>query len=295
MRRIRESASRKAFNIINIIILLGLTSLCIIPFINVIAVSFSDNTYVSAGLVTFWPKGFTLDAYRYLFSRTAFWQAFLVSIIRLIAGTAINLFMILLTAYPLSKESNRFRFRTLYAWLFFITMLIGGGMIPSYLLITRLGMRNTLWALILPGALPVFNLVLMINFFRQIPRELEEASIIDGASQVLTLVRIYLPCSLAAIATTSLFCMVSHWNAWFDGMIYIQKPDLKPLQTYLRTVVIKLDLSEMSSDDMELFKTLSDRALRSSQVIIAMIPILCVYPYLQRYFVKGIVLGSVKG
>jgi len=263
--------------------------------LNAIALSFSDKYYVSAGLVTFWPKGFNLTSYTYLFQRTAFWQAFMVSVIRVISGTAINLFMILLTAYPLSKENNRLRFRTAYVWFFFITLLINGGIVPNYLLVSKLGLRNTYLALILPGALPAFNLVLMINFFRQIPKELEEASLIDGAGYFSTLVRIYIPCSMAAIATISLFCMVTHWNSWFDGLIYMTSANMKPLQTYLRMVVIQLDMSKATMNDVEVLRMLSDRGLRSAQVIIAIIPILAVYPFLQKYFVKGIVLGSVKG
>jgi putative aldouronate transport system permease protein len=294
-RRIRESAGRKAFNVTNGLVLASLTALCIIPFINVIALSFSDNKYVAAGLVTFWPKGFNFDAYNFLFHRKAFWQSFLISVIRLISGTALDIPLVLLTAYPLSKESARFRLRTAYVWFFFITMLVGGGMIPSYLLVMKLGLRNNILALILPGAVHVFDIVLMINFFRQIPKELEEAALIDGAGHFTILAKVFVPCSLAAIATISLFCMVGHWNEWFAGMIYMQKPEMKPLQTYLRSVVIDLDMSEMTSDDMEQFIRLSDRSLRGAQIIIAMIPILSVYPFLQRYFVKGIVLGSVKG
>jgi putative aldouronate transport system permease protein len=263
--------------------------------INAVAISFSQKAYVTAGQVTLWPKGFTLYSYRYLLQRAAFWQAFRVSVIRLILGTLVNLFFILLTAYPLSKESSRLRFRTVYAWFFFVTMLIGGGLIPSYLLVSKLGLRNTMLALILPGALPVFNLVLMINFFRQIPKELEEASLIDGAGYFYTLVKIYIPCSMAAIATISLFCMVNHWNSWFDGLIYITSINLKPLQTYLRMIVVELDMSKISLADIEELKVLSDKGLRAVQVIVSIIPILAVYPFLQKYFVKGIVLGSVKG
>ncbi|GHU64511.1 protein LplC [Spirochaetia bacterium] len=291
----KQSSGRNIFNIINFVVLTVLTSLCIIPLINAIAISFSEKAYVAAGLVTLWPKGFSFYSYGYLLQRKAFWQAFNVSVVRTILGTALNLVMILLTAYPLSKESSRIRFRTIYVWFFFVTLLIGGGIIPSYLLVARLGLRNTLLALILPGALPIFNLVLMINFFRQIPKELEEAAIIDGAGNLYTLVRIYIPCSMAAIATISLFCMVGHWNAWFDGLIYITSPDLKPLQTYLRMVVLELDMTKISMADMEQLKMLSDKGLRATQVVVSMIPILAAYPFLQRYFVKGIVLGSVKG
>jgi putative aldouronate transport system permease protein len=163
------------------------------------------------------------------------------------------------------------------------------------LYISKPGMRNSLLALILPGALPAFNLVLMINFFRQISREMEEASLIDGAGYFSTLVKIYIPCSMAAIATISLFCMVGHWNSWFDGLIYMTSADMKPLQTYLRMVIIQLDVSKATMNDVEILRLLSDRGLRAAQVIIAILPILAVYPFLQRYFVKGLVLGSVKG
>ena len=295
LRYMRETPGRIFFHIINFLILVSLTLICIIPLLNAIALSLSEKFFVSAGMVSFWPKGFNLTSYTYLFQRTAFWQAFMVSIIRVLAGTSLNIVMILLTAYPLSKENTKLRFRTIYVWFFFITLLINGGIIPNYLLISRLGLRNTYWALILPGALPAFNLVLMINFLRQIPKELEEASLIDGAGYFTTLIKIYIPCSMAAIATISLFCMVNHWNSWFDGLIYMTSANMKPLQTYLRMVVIQLDMSKATMNDVEMLKMLSDRGLRSAQVIIAMIPILAVYPFLQRYFVKGIVLGSVKG
>jgi len=295
VRRIKESFCRKVFHFINFIIMIFLVLICIIPMLNAIALSVSDKYYVAAGMVSLYPRGFNLTSYIYLFQREPFWHAFMVSIIRVITGTSLNLVMILLTSYPLSKEHTKLRFRTAYVWFIFITMLIGGGLIPNYLLITRLGLRNTLFALILPGALPVFNVVLMINFFRQIPNELEEASLIDGAGYLATLVRIYIPCSKAAIATISLFCMVNHWNSWFDGLIYVSSSEWRPLQTYLRMVVLQFDMSRVSINDLEILQLLSDRALRSAQIIIAMIPILAVYPFLQKYFIKGIVLGSVKG
>ncbi len=292
---IKDSPGRKAFRAINVTVLVLLTAICLLPFINVIAMSFSKNGYVMAGQVTFWPMGFNLSSYKFMLDRPAFWSSFWVSVIRLAAGTAINLVMIILTAYPLSKENRQLSFRTFYVWFFFVTMLIGGGMIPNYLLISRLKMRDTLWALILPGALPVFNLVLMLNFFRQVPRELEEAAFIDGAGHLRTLIQVFLPVSVPAIATISLFCMVNHWNAWFDGMIYITTPGKIPLQTYLRGIIIDLDISQMTSDDLMEWRDISDRTLKCAQIIVATIPILTVYPFLQRYFVSGIVLGSVKG
>ena len=280
---------------INITALLLLALICLLPFINVIAMSFSSNYYVSINAVSIWPKGFTLSAYEYILGRRTFWTSFRVSMIRMLVGASINLLLIVLTAYPLSKDNKKLRFRSLYAWYFFITMLISGGMIPNYLLISILGLRDSIWSLILPVGLPIFSTVLMLNFFRNVPTELEEAALIDGAGHLRTLFQIYIPVSLPAIATIALFCMVFHWNSWFDGMIYINSLDKIPMQTYLRTVIIDMDIADMTADEYELYALLADRTVKCSQIIIATIPILCVYPFLQRYFVTGIVLGSVKG
>ena len=293
--RIQESTGRKVFRAVNVIVLILLALICLLPFVNVIAISFSDSFYVDSNQVYFWPKGWTTSAYTYILTRASFWSSFRTSILRVLLGGSLNLFFIILTAYPLSKSNDKLHFRNVYTWYFFITMLVSGGMIPSYLLIAKLGLRDSIWSLVLPGALPVFNLVLMLNFFRQVPTALEEAALIDGAGHLRTLVQIYLPVSLPAIATITLFCIVSHWNAWFDGMIYITSPSKVPMQTYLRSVLIDMNMADMSADDYELYATLANRTVKCSQIIVATIPILCVYPFLQRYFVSGIVLGSVKG
>ena len=292
---IKESTGRKVFRVVNVIVLTALALICLLPFINVIAISFSNSFYVDSNQVYFWPKGWTTSAYTYILTRASFWTSFRTSIIRVLLGGSLNLFFIILTAYPLSKSNDKLHFRNVYTWYFFITMLVSGGMIPNYLLIAKLGLRDTIWSLVLPGALPVFNLVLMLNFFRQVPTALEEAALIDGASHMRTLVQIYLPVSLPAIATITLFCIVSHWNAWFDGMIYITTPSRVPMQTYLRSILIDMNVADMSADDYELYAMLANRTVKCSQIIVATIPILCVYPFLQRYFVSGIVLGSVKG
>ena len=293
--RIQESTGRKVFRVVNVIVLILLALICLLPFVNVIAISFSDSFYVDSNQVYFWSKGWTTSAYTYILTRASFWSSFRTSILRVLLGGSLNLFFIILTAYPLSKSNDKLHFRNVYTWYFFITMLVSGGMIPNYLLIAKLGLRDSIWSLVLPGALPVFNLVLMLNFFRQVPTALEEAALIDGAGHLRTLVQIYLPVSLPAIATITLFCIVSHWNAWFDGMIYITSPSKVPMQTYLRSVLIDMNMADMSADDYELYATLANRTVKCSQIIVATIPILCVYPFLQRYFVSGIVLGSVKG
>ncbi|MCI9490999.1 MAG: carbohydrate ABC transporter permease [Dorea sp.] len=294
-KKIKTSFSRKLFNVFNLLVLTLLMVSCFLPFVYVVAVSFSDKVYVQAGQVNFLPKGFNTLSYQYLINKIAFWRAFGISILRTVLGTLVNLLLIILTAYPLSKSDTKLTGRSFYTWFFFITMLVSGGMIPNFVLVGQLGLRDNILSLILPGALPVFNLVLMINFFRQVPIEMEEAAMIDGASHVKILAQIYVPLSKAAMATISLFCMVNHWNAWFDGMIYMKSPEKLPLQTYLRNVILKMDMSQMTGDDYGLLQMLSNDSIKCTQIVVAVIPILCVYPFLQKYFVKGIVLGGVKG
>ena len=293
--RRRPGAGRIAFQTVNITLLVFLAAICLLPFIHVIAVSLSNNAYIDAGMVTFWPMGTNVQSYGYLLERAAFWDAFRMSVFRLVLGTTINLVLLCLTAYPLSKPENKFHGRTIYAWFFFITMLVNGGLIPNYMVISTLKMRNTIWALVLPTAVQVYDLILMLNFFRQVPEELEDAALIDGAGHFRTMLRIYVPVSLPAIATMTLFCMVYHWNQWFDGMLYMDNVRLRPLQTFLRQTLIGQDFTFADGDEIAAFADINDRSLRCAQIIIATIPILCSYPFLQRYFVKGIIVGSVKG
>ena len=291
-----KSKGVKIFSIFNYFILTLLAVSCVLPFMNVIAISFSKNSAVAANYVKLWPVDFTTGAYQYIITKRAFWRAFLITIQRVLLGLGINMGLVVLTAYPLSKEVTQFKQRTVYVWIFFFTMLFAGGLVPTYTLINQLKIMNTIWALVLPGALPVFNMILMLNFFRQIPKELEDAACIDGADHFKVLFLIYLPCSLPSIATIALFTIVGHWNAWFDGLIYMRSADMYPLQSYLQTVIIGMDFSKSTvSGNYSLLKFLSDRTLKASQIVIAIIPILMVYPMLQRYFVTGIVLGSVKG
>lgn len=293
--RVRESLGSRIFTIINGLFLVLLALMCVLPLVNILAVSLSSNAAATAGLVKLWPVEFTLKSYEYVAKRAAFWRSLGVTLLRCLLGVSLNVLMCILTAYPLSKDNQKLRARTVYTWFFFITMLVSGGMIPNFVLVGQLGLRDNILSLILPGALPVFNLVLMINFFRQVPIEMEEAAMIDGASHVKILAQIYVPLSKAAMATISLFCMVNHWNAWFDGMIYMKSPEKLPLQTYLRNVILKMDMSQMTGDDYGLLQMLSNDSIKCTQIVVAVIPILCVYPFLQKYFVKGIVLGGVKG
>lgn len=274
--------------------LLAITLLCILPIINIIAISLSSKTVVAAGEVAFWPKEFTWAAYEFLARRTEFWQAMGVTLQRLLLGGTLSILLTLLTAYPLSKEENAFRGRTVFAWVFFFTSLFGGGLIPAYILITELGLINSIWALVLPGAVQVFNIVVLLNFFRQIPKSLEEAGLIDGAGHMTILFRIYVPSALPAIATIALFVVVGHWNSWFDGLLYMNFPEKYPLQTYLQRMIIAKDFSLMTGSDIVGMGEISEKTIQSAQIFVGALPIMLVYPFLQKYFVKGLVIGSVK-
>lgn len=268
---------------------------CLVPILHVLAVSLSSNTAASAGVVWLWPKGFTLTSYAYVLKRVMFWKSMWVSIERVVLGGAINVLMCVLTAYPLSKSRERFSMRTPYVWFLFFTTLFSGGLIPWYILIKEFGMLDTIWALVLPGAVPVFNVLVMLNFYRAIPQQLEEAALIDGAGQWKILMRIYLPASLPAIATIMVFSLVNHWNNWFDGVILMNRPENYPMSSYLRILLFQSDILEVSSSSSQELKEISERTLQSAQMFVGILPILFVYPFLQKYFVKGILLGSVKG
>jgi putative aldouronate transport system permease protein len=289
------SKGQRIFNIGNSIFLIIVALICVLPLVHIAAISFSSNAAASAGYVKFLPVEFNVNSYKYVLDREPFWRALWVSAQRVVLGVGINMFFTIIVAYPLSKESKRFKARTVYVWIFFFTSLFYGGLIPWYMVIYNLKLIDTIWALVLPTAVPVFNVILMLNFFRQIPIELEEAAHIDGANHWTTLWKIYIPTSLAAIATLTLFSTVFHWNSWFDGMIYMNRPAHYPMQTYLQTVIVMRDFSLVGKGAWKDLMEISDRTVKAAQIFMGGLPILLVYPFLQRYFVKGIVLGSVKG
>jgi putative aldouronate transport system permease protein len=284
----------RLFDIGNYIFMVLLCLVCVLPFIHILAVSLSENAPSMGGFVTFWPIGFNLENYKKILGADAFQSSFLISIERTLLGTAINMTLLVLAAYPLSKTAQEFKGRTIFMWIFLFAMLFNGGLIPTFLIVRGLGLMDTIWALVLPGGIQVFSLFLMMNFFREVPKELEEAAIIDGASYWKILLNIFLPISLPALATLTLFAAVGHWNAWFDGAIYMTHSENYPLQTFLRTIVVQLDLSRLGIDPRDLSQ-LSNRSLKAAQIFVTIVPILVVYPFLQRYFIAGIKLGAIKG
>ncbi|WP_313581090.1 carbohydrate ABC transporter permease [Lacrimispora sp.] len=291
----KKNKKFKWFPVLNTIILVMLALICVIPLIHVAAVSFSSSAAASAGDVSLWPKDFTTSSYSFVAKRPAFWRSMKVSVTRIIMGGGLSILLTITAAYPLSQPKASFRFRTVYAWFFFITMIFNAGLIPWYMVIRQFGLLDSIWALILPGAVPVFSVILLLNFFREVPRELAEAAFIDGAGHWRTLWTIYVPLSKPALATLLLFSLVANWNSWFDGLILMNNPNNYPLQTYIQTIAVQRSFSMMTREEIQQMAAISDRTLRSAQIFLGSLPIVMVYPFLQKYFVKGIVLGGVKG
>lgn len=289
------SLGRKAFTVCNIVILIALAAICLLPLINILAISFSSSAAAGSGSVRFLPVDFTLDSYEFVLKKTEFWKAFAISVQRVLIGVPLSMLLTVLMAYPLSKRNDKFRGRQVYVVLLVFTMLFSGGLIPWYMTISQLGLIDTFWALILPSAVSVYNMIILMNFFRQLPDELEEAAFIDGAGHWRTLFQIVLPLSKPALATIVLFCVVTQWNSWFDGLLLMNSPDNYPLQSYLQTVIINQDMTLASSGSALALAEVSDRTQKAAQAFVAALPILCVYPFLQKYFTTGLVVGSVKG
>ncbi|MFC4305388.1 carbohydrate ABC transporter permease [Cohnella boryungensis] len=281
----------RIFSVFNYALLGVISVLCLLPLLHLLMVSLSSTAPANAGLVSFWPVGFTFEAYLKTFDNVNFLTSLGVSLKRTILGTALALMVNAIAAYALSKDTRVFRARNLYLWYFVVTMLFSGGLIPGYILILKLGLMNNLFALILPGLVAVYNIILLLNFFRTVPKELEEAAFMDGAGYLRSFFSVYLPISLPAIATIALFTMVGHWNAYFDGLIYMKEAEKLPLASFMQTVIVAND---MTGFDVSVVVNKSQRTIKAAQIFIGALPILLVYPFLQRFFVKGVVIGAVK-
>ncbi|MCU6708928.1 carbohydrate ABC transporter permease [Paenibacillus sp. J5C_2022] len=275
--------------------LITLALLCVAPLVHILAVSFSAAWAAEGGDVLFWPVDFTIQSYEFVFTKPQFLQSIGITLQRVILGVALSMLLTVMAAYPLSKEKSFFRFRTVYAWIFVFTILFSGGLIPWYMTIRATGLLDSIWALVLPGAVPVFNIIILLNFFRGLPKELEESAFVDGAQHWTILFKIFIPLSKPALATLTLFSVVGHWNSWFDGLILMNSPEHYPLSSYLQTVVIGRDFSQMTAQEVMRLSQISDRTFKSAQIFVGALPVLLLYPFLQKYFAKGIVLGSVKG
>ena len=291
---IKPAASDRVFAAIVGVILVLLTMIVLYPLLYVLSASFSSANAVSTGKVVLWPVDFSLEGYQRVFDYSRVWIGYRNTLAYTLVGTAVNIAMTMMCAYPLPLLVlfND----TVVTGICTFTMIFGGGLIPTYLVVSRTGLLNSLWALVLPGAVQVMNVVLMQNFIKSLPYDISEAAFVDGAGHWRTMCQIILPLCKPSIAAISLFVMVGHWNEWFAGTIYMNNSKLYPLQSFLQTQITDFNQAEISQAVLEAQAERAAQASnRAAQMFLAMIPILCVYPFLQKHFTKGIVMGSVKG
>ena len=291
-----RTRGQKIFSVVNFFLLTMIALSCLLPLMNILALSLSSTEAAAGGEVTLYPIGFNLIAYKNTMQRQAFWQSFLNSLIRVGIGVPLNMILTILAAFTLSRREDKLMGRKIYVWFFLLTMLFNGGLIPWYLTIRATGLLNCMWALILPSAVQVYNTILLVSFFRGVPYEIEEAAIIDGSGPMGVLTNVYIPCSVPAIATLTLFCLVNHWNEWFSGQILMNKMEKYPLMSYLQVLLhLSKNLEKLSEKEIEELLKVNLRTFNAAQLVIAMLPMLLAYPFFQRFFITGLTLGGVKG
>lgn len=280
------------FDGLNVVFLLVCSFAFLYPMWYVLVSSFSDPYAIASGQVTFWPIDFTIDAYKLVFDDDRIWSSYGNTMIYVVAGTLINLVLTTMGAYPLSRTN--LPGKSVLMALIVFTMFFSGGLIPSYLNVRELGLYDTYWAILLPGAVSAFNLIVMRTFFQSIPEGLIESAKIDGANDFRILWQMVLPLSMPVIAVMTLFYAVSHWNSWFSAMIYLQDPNLYPLQLILREILIQSSAQNMLSGATQDAVFRMSEAIKYATIIVATVPILVIYPFLQKYFVKGVMIGAIK-
>lgn len=280
------------FTICNGLIMAAVVTLTLYPLLYLLAISLSSNHAVLTNSVILFPKEFTFEAYQRVASQPNFWRSYLNTSIYTVSGTLLALFMTIVCAYPLSKKELPGRGVILKFIVF--TMYFGGGMIPNYILIVKLGLVDTIWAVIVPGAISVYNMLVMRTFFSGIPSSIEEAAMIDGMGYFNILLRIVLPLSKPVIATISLFYAVSYWNDWFSALIYLNSERMMPITLFLRNLLLGAQLAAQSGQVDVSGSQVIAQTLQAAAVILIIFPILCVYPFIQKYFVQGVMIGSIK-
>ncbi|MDF2815850.1 MAG: sugar transporter permease, partial [Paenibacillus sp.] len=281
------------FDVINVILMLGLVVVMVYPFVYMAAVSFSDNVSVLKGEVSFWPKGFNLANYEIVLNDPRIWRSYLNTIMYTVVGTTVSLSLTAMGAYALSKK--KMLFHKQITLLVVVTMFFSGGIIPTFLVVKGLGLVDTFWAMIIPGAVSAWYLILMRTFFSGLPNELEEAGKMDGLSDIGLFLRIALPLSKASLATIGLFYAVGIWNNFYTALLYLRNPDLVPLQVILRNIVLAGQFNLDGGNSIGKDHQIVEESLKYATILIGTLPILLSYPFLQKYFVKGVTLGSLKG
>ena len=293
---VKQSFGDRVFDAVNMALLVLVLVIVLYPLLFVLSASVSDPEAVVRGEVWLWPKDVTLSGYRKVLQNQDILTGYWNTVVYTATGTAINLAMTVAAAYPLSRK--HFYGRNVITALFVFTMFFSGGLIPTYLVVRSLGMINTLWAMVIPNAVAIWNIIIMRTFFQQsIPEEIQEAARMDGCSNIQSLIRIVLPLSLPILAVMTLFYSVGHWNAFFNALIYLTDRSKYPLQLILREILIQSNMQNMVEISEEsLVKALMEaETIKYAVVIVANLPVLLLYPFLQRYFVKGIVIGAIKG
>lgn len=293
--RIQDTAGDRMFYRVNAILLMLLTLSVLYPIIYVLANSFSSPAAVSSGKVYLWPLDSSVEGYRRVLENPNILSGFLNSVFYTVVGTAINLAMTMIAAYPMARKD--LPLRSFFSVLFAFTMLFGGGMIPNYILIMKLGMLNTRWALLLPGALSVYNMIIARTAMQSLPDELLEAAYIDGCSDARYFVRIVLPLSGATIAVLALYYAVGHWNSYFSAFMYLSDRSKYPLQIVLREILIMGQIAESDITDLDSAERIQglSQLLKYALIVISSAPMMLIYPFVQKYFVKGVMIGSLKG
>lgn len=287
--------SQKVFQVFNYIILGIIALATLYPFLDVIKVSISTPADASRMSLTLWPGEFTFAAYKHVFANQYIWIGYKNTFLRIIVGISIQMALTILTAYPLSKKDLPCRY--ILTLLITFTMFFSGGLIPSYLLVRYLNMRNTIWALVLPGAINTFSMLIMRNYFMSLPKEIDESAKLDGAGDLKILIKIVLPLSVPILAVVGLWGIVAHWNAWFDCLIYITDSKKYVLQAILRKIVIDAtpQFDQQGSGRTDMGVNIAAETIKCASIIVATLPVLIIYPFLQKYFVQGIMVGSLKG
>ena len=294
--KVRHGLVDNLFHTLNMLIMVIVILITLIPFLNVASKAVSGGGAVSAGLVSIFPVDFQLETVKYIMRDSQFQRAMENTVFITALGTAGGMILTILTAYPLSKEHLRGRKGFMYIYIFI--MLFSGGMVPSYILYRSLHLVNTIWALVLSGMFSVFNMLVMKSFFEAIPTALEEAAKVDGASEWKVLTRVILPVAKPVLASVSMFYAVGYWNNYLSSVLYITKQELKPLQRYLFdlvTAVSSVDNSIGADVNIEIAMNLTGENARAAAILVGAFPILCVYPFLQKYFQSGMTIGAVKG
>ncbi|MFF3855372.1 carbohydrate ABC transporter permease [Micromonospora sp. NPDC002575] len=289
----RPTRGYRVFQAVNALILTGVVIVTLYPFVNIVARSLSDEAYIIAGRVNLVPRGFNLTTYKLVMSDALFWTNYRNTVVYTVVATAISIVLTTCYAYVLSKP--RLKGRGTLVGIAVFTMFFSGGLIPNYVLITSLGMKNTIWAVVVPNAINVFNLLVMKAFFESLPEELEEAAAVDGLNTYGTLLRIVLPLSKAIIATMVLFYAVSFWNSWFTAFLYLDQQEMFPVTVYLRNLIAGATGAQSAGGVAEADAVQAAATLQAVTIVLTTLPILAVYPFIQRYFVSGVMLGAVKG